>query len=142
MFSISEQPIDLNSLRETTRDPAAGGYASFEGWVRNHHEGKDVTALEYEAFAPLAIKEGNRIIAEATERFAVHHCAAIHRVGHLSIGDIAIAISVSASHRDAAFDACRYIIDEVKSRVPIWKKEWYPDGSHTWVKCHHCAKHD
>lgn len=139
MFSLSNIDIDPNILREKTLNPAAGGFASFEGWVRNHHEGRDVTALEYEAFKPLAEKEGNRVMFEAMEKFEIHHCFCEHRIGRLEVGGIAIAIVVSASHREASFDACRYIIDEVKSRVPIWKKEFYPDGSHIWVRCHHCS---
>jgi molybdopterin synthase catalytic subunit len=141
MFQITLSPINPTAIRELVLDPAAGGFASFEGWVRNHHEGRPVHALEYEAYVPLAEKEGLRILTEAKERFGIHRAACVHRVGHLEIGGIAVVVCVSSSHRDAAFDACRYIIDEVKSRVPIWKKEHFADGTHGWVRCDHCAGH-
>jgi len=138
-FRFSQAPIDPASLRATLGDPACGGYAAFEGWVRNHNEGRRVTRLEYEAFEPLAIKEGERIIAEAVARFGVEHAACVHRLGSLAIGDLAVWVGVSARHRHEAFLACRYIIDEVKHRVPIWKKEYYENGDSGWVNCERCA---
>lgn len=141
MFDIISTPLDPAAIRQHVLDPSAGGYCAFEGWVRNHHEGKSVLALEYEAYPALAITEGNRILAEAAERFAITRAACVHRVGRLEIGDLAVLVSVSAAHRDAAFDACRYIIDEVKARVPVWKKEFFSDGSSGWVRCDHCADH-
>jgi len=132
MFKISEEPIAIAPLREATLDDTAGGFASFEGWVRNHHGGKGVLSLEYSSYAILAEKEGNRVIQEALEKFEIVKATCHHRVGHLSIGDIAVYVAVSAAHRDAAFAACRYIIDTIKSRVPIWKKEHYEDGSTAW----------
>lgn len=138
-FRFSQAPIDPASLRATLGDPACGGYAAFEGWVRNHNEGRRVTRLEYEAFEPLAIKEGERIIAEAMARFGVERAACVHRVGDLAIGELAVWVGVSARHRDEAFRACRYIIDEVKHRVPIWKKEHYENGDSGWVNCERCA---
>lgn len=141
MFEITTDPIDPGALRERVLDPAAGGYCSFEGWVRNHHQGRHVFHLEYEAYQTLAEKEGLRIIAEARERFDILHAACVHRTGAIGIGGLAVAVCVSAAHRDAAFEACRYIIDETKSRVPIWKKEHFADGSSGWVRCDHCAEH-
>ena len=135
-FSISETPIDPQSLRADRFHDASGAYVSFEGWVRNHNEGQAVEALEYSAYQALAEKEGQRIIAEATERFDIESAACIHRVGPLAIGDIAVWVGVSAPHRGAAFDACRYIIDETKTRVPIWKREHYQSGKTEWVNCH------
>jgi adenylyltransferase/sulfurtransferase len=120
-------------------DPASGGYASFEGWVRDHNEGRRVERLEYEAFEALAIKEGERIVADAVARFGVSRAACVHRVGALGIGDLAVWVGVSSAHRGEAFAACRYIIDEVKHRVPIWKKEHYTDGDSGWVNCERCA---
>jgi adenylyltransferase/sulfurtransferase len=96
--------------------------------------------LEYEAFEPLAIKEGERIIAEAVARFGVEHAACVHRIGALEIGEKAVWVGVTARHRDEAFRACRYIIDEVKHRVPIWKKEHYENGDSGWVNCERCAE--
>lgn len=139
MFRIVDDPIDLRALRESVIDPAAGGFCSFEGWVRNHHQGRRVLKLEYEAYRTLAEKEGRRILAEAAERFAIVRAACEHRIGPLEIGGLAVAVCVSAAHRDAAFDACRYIIDETKARLPIWKKEYFADGGSGWVRCDHCA---
>ncbi|HEY3784248.1 MAG TPA: ThiF family adenylyltransferase [Steroidobacteraceae bacterium] len=138
-FSFTRRPIDEAALRSQLSDPAAGGYASFEGWVRNHNEGLSVRHLEYEAFEPLALKEGERIVAEAKVRFGIEHAACVHRTGNLAIGEMAVWVGVSARHRHEAFLACRYIIDEVKHRLPIWKKEHYESGDSGWVNCERCA---
>jgi molybdopterin/thiamine biosynthesis adenylyltransferase/molybdopterin synthase catalytic subunit/rhodanese-related sulfurtransferase len=138
-FSFTREKIDEGELRKQLFDPAAGGYTSFEGWVRNHNEGLAVRHLEYEAFEPLAIKEGERIVAEAVTRFGIEHAACVHRIGDLAIGEMAVWVGVSARHRAEAFSACRYIIDEVKHRVPIWKKEHYENGDSGWVNCERCA---
>jgi sulfur-carrier protein adenylyltransferase/sulfurtransferase len=138
-FAFASGPLEPESYRESLADPAAGGYASFEGWVRDHNEGRTVRRLEYEAFEPLGIAEGERIVAEAVARFGVTRAACVHRVGSLGIGELAVWVGVSAAHRGEAFAACRYIIDEVKHRVPIWKKEHYSDGDSGWVNCERCA---
>jgi molybdopterin synthase catalytic subunit len=138
-FRFSTSPIDVASGRAELTDPACGGYTAFEGWVRDQNEGQRVRRLEYEAFEPLAIKEGERIIAEAIERFGVTHAACVHRIGNLAIGELAVWVGVSSRHRHEAFLACRYIIDEVKHRVPIWKKEHYENGDSGWVNCERCA---
>jgi molybdopterin synthase catalytic subunit len=141
LFSFSQSPLHIEPLRDALLDPQAGGYASFEGWVRNHNEGQEVTRLEYEAFEQLAIKEGERIVSEAIAKFGVLKAACVHRVGSLAIGEIAVWVGVSSRHRAEAFAACRYIIDEVKHRVPIWKKEHYVNGDSGWVNCERCAEH-
>jgi sulfur-carrier protein adenylyltransferase/sulfurtransferase len=138
-FSFTKTSIDAAVARQRLADPACGGYAAFEGWVRDHNEGQQVRHLEYEAFELLAHKEGERIIAEAVARFGVEHAACIHRIGDLQLGDMAVWVGVSARHRQEAFLACRYIIDEVKHRVPIWKKEHYVSGDSGWVNCERCA---
>ncbi len=138
-FYFSSTALDTAALRLGLLDQSCGGFAEFEGWVRNHNEGQFVTQLEYEAYAELAEKEGARIIAEAKEKFGVRRAACVHRIGALAIGDVAVWVGVSAKHRDEAFRACRYIIDEVKHRVPIWKKEHYIDGDSGWVNCERCA---
>lgn len=140
-FSFSTTAVDVGALRDQLADPASGGYCSFEGWVRNNNEGHSVNRLEYEAFVDLAVKEGERIVQEAIKRFGVNKAACVHRVGSLAIGDIAVWVGVSSGHRDEAFKACRYIIDEVKHRVPIWKKEHYTNGDSGWVNCERCAEH-
>src|SRR5215469_15194591 len=140
-FRLSRIAIDVTAARQELADPACGGYASFEGLVRNHNEGISVRHLEYEAFEPLAVKEGERIVAEAIKRFGIEHAACVHRIGDLAIGEMAVWVGAAARHRDEAFRACRYIIDEVKHRVPIWKKEHYENGDSGWVNCERCAEH-
>ncbi|TLY53459.1 MAG: molybdenum cofactor biosynthesis protein MoaE [Gammaproteobacteria bacterium] len=139
MFRFTHTPIEPQAARAQLADPACGGYAAFEGWVRDSHEGRRVRRLEYEAFEALAVREGERILAEASARFGVAHAACLHRVGELAIGELAVWVGVSAPHRHEAFLACRYIIDEVKQRVPIWKKEHYLSGDSGWVNCERCA---
>jgi adenylyltransferase/sulfurtransferase len=139
-FSFSSTTLDIAAHRGTLEDPAAGGYTSFEGWVRNHKEGHAVTRLEYEAFEALAVVEGTRIVDEAIARFGVIDARCVHRVGSLGIGDLAVWVGVSSRHRAEAFAACRFIIDEVKHRVPIWKKEHYVNGDSGWVNCERCAE--
>ncbi len=135
MFRISATAIDVASLERTLGDPRAGACVTFEGWVRNRNEGQPVRSLEYEAYPPLAQSEGERILAEAREKFALVGAAAVHRTGHLQLGELAVWVGVTAEHRGAAFDACRYIIDEAKARLPIWKKEHYASGATAWINC-------
>jgi len=135
MFQISSSPLDPAALRRALLDPRAGACATFEGWVRDHNESRSVRALEYEAFGELAEREGARIVAEARAKFDLLAIACIHRVGALALGELAVWVGVSAAHRGAAFDACRYVIDETKARVPIWKKEHYADGATAWINC-------
>ena len=132
-FSLSDTPFDTAPLRAGLLDARVGGYASFEGWVRDHHDGRAVQGLLYEAYAELAEAEGARILDEARERFDIIDAQCVHRVGDLELGELAVWVGVSAAHRDAAFAACRYIIDEVKSRVPIWKHERYVEGDAGWL---------
>ena len=138
-FQFTAAPIAAEQLRVALADPACGGYAAFEGWVRDSNDGQRVRGLEYEAFEALGLREGERIIAEAIERFGASHAACVHRVGSLSVGELAVWVGVSAAHRDEAFRACRYIIDEVKHRLPIWKKEHYLNGDSGWVNCERCG---
>jgi len=134
-FEITDRPIDAAALTHELRADSAGAYASFEGWVRNLNEGQDVTALDYEAHEPVAVSEGEKILEEALERFGLLAAASRHRVGHLEIGDCAVWVGVSAPHRGSAFEGCRYIIDELKQRLPIWKKEYYLNGHSDWINC-------
>ena len=140
-FALVDDDIDPDALKARLGHDACGGFVSFEGWVRDHNEGKAVAGLYYEAYDALAIKEGNRIMAEAFDRYDIRVAACQHRTGELGIGGIAVWVGVSSDHRDAAFQACRYIIDEIKGRLPIWKKEKYVDGETEWVDCRECAKH-
>jgi molybdopterin synthase catalytic subunit len=138
-FRFVRTAIDPAALRAALADPACGGYAAFEGWVRDHNEGQRVRRLEYEAYEPLALREAERIVAEALARFGIAHAACAHRIGDLAVGELAVWVGVSAAHRDEAFRACRYIIDEIKHRLPIWKKEHYVSGDSGWVNCERCA---
>jgi molybdopterin synthase catalytic subunit len=138
-FRFSHTPIDVERLRRALADPGCGGFAAFEGWVRNHNEGAQVRHLEYEAFEALAVREGERILREAIERFGVTRAACEHRLGDLAVGEVAVWVGASAPHRHEAFLAARYIIDEVKHRLPIWKKEHYVNGDSGWVNCERCA---
>lgn len=138
-FRFTSTAIDTTAARRELLDPGAGGYVSFEGWVRNFNEGRSVLRLEYEAFESLAVAEGGRILAAATARFPIKQALCIHRVGALDISDMAVWVGVSAEHRGEAFDACRFIIDEVKHHVPIWKKEHYDNGDSGWVNCERCS---
>ena len=134
-FQISPRPIEPQSAQRELTHTSAGACATFEGWVRNHNEGQAVASLEYEAYAQLAEAEGNRIMTEAVAKFDLLAAQAVHRVGHLQIGDMAVWVGVAAAHRGPAFDACRFIIDELKARVPIWKKEHYVAGASAWINC-------
>jgi molybdopterin synthase catalytic subunit len=133
MFSLSEIVIPTELLRLQLENPAAGACVIFEGWVRDHQDGREVLSLDYEAFAPLAIAEGEGILHEAMEKFEIIDARCVHRIGQLEIGDLAVWTGVSATHRGDAFTACEFIIDEVKRRVPIWKNEHYADGTSAWV---------
>ncbi len=132
-FAISETPIDPQSLKNSMENGSSGACVTFEGWTRNQNEGKTVRLLEYSAYKPLAEKEGARILQEALDRFEIEKAVCVHRVGTLEIGDIAVWVGASSAHRGPAFEACRYIIDETKTRVPIWKKEHYQNGDSGWI---------
>lgn len=135
MFRIQSTPIDGAELRLLLADPGAGACAIFEGWVRDHNEGRRVASLDYEAYAPLAQKEGDRILAEAAARYSLLKAVCVHRTGSLELGELAVWVGVAAGHRSAAFEACRYVIDEAKARLPLWKREHYADGKTEWVNC-------
>jgi molybdopterin synthase catalytic subunit len=134
-FLLTAAPIDPSVLMGALRDVRTGACVTFEGRVRDQNEGREVRSLEYEAYAPLAVSEGDRILSEALARFQVTQAVCAHRTGSLALGDVAVWVAVTAGHRAAAFDACRFIIDELKARVPIWKKEHYANGASEWINC-------
>ncbi|MGD8347216.1 MAG: molybdenum cofactor biosynthesis protein MoaE, partial [Lysobacterales bacterium] len=113
-FTVTHETIALDAFRRSMDDPSCGAYVQFEGRVRNHNEGKAVLRLEYEIYEPLAVREGERILDEAIARHGVEKAAAQHRGGSMDLGEVAVVVGVSAAHRDEAFAACRYIIDELK----------------------------
>ncbi len=141
MFSVTDTAIDIAATRQIVADNSCGALATFEGWIRNHNEGQAVDRLEYEVYRPVAVTEGNKIIREAMQQFGISNAVCVHREGLLELSDVAVIVCVSSAHRAAAFDACRYIIDEVKTRLPIWKKEHYTSGKSEWVNCQQCASH-
>ena len=132
-FELSPTPFDTATLRARLLDARVGAYASFEGWVRDHNDGRSVHGLRYESYDVLAQREGEAIIEETLARFDILDAACVHRTGDLAIGELAVWVGVTAAHRDAAFAACRHVIDEVKSRVPIWKHERYVEGDAGWL---------
>lgn len=141
MFTISNKPLNHTELALKIEDDRAGAMVFFDGRVRNHNEGHQVNSLEYQCYESMAISEGTKIVKEALKRFDVHDAYCVHREGHLQISDVAVWVGVSSSHRQEAFDACQYIIDEVKARVPMWKKEHYVNRPAEWVNCHRCSEH-
>jgi molybdopterin synthase catalytic subunit len=134
-FRLTDKPIDASALKDGLGDTRAGACVTFEGRVRDRNGGRTVRALDYEAYAPLAEREGDKILSEAREKFRIAGAVCVHRTGSLRPGDTAVWVAVTAGHRDAAFEACRYVIDQTKARVPIWKKEHYADGEAEWINC-------
>lgn len=134
-LNISEQPLDIMACIGLVSKPASGGIDVFIGTVRDATKGKPVLRLEFEAYESMALRQMRRIAEDACTKWPVHTIAIHHRTGVLHIGDVAVVIAVSAAHRVAAFDACRYAIDTLKQTVPIWKKEVFEDGE-VWVAAH------
>lgn len=132
MRYLSSAPLDTTALIESIRDPSRGAVVTFVGAVRNHDGGRPVVALEYSAYGPMAEAVCGQIIAEASDRWPAT-VALMHRIGRLVPGDDAVVVAAAAGHRDAAFQAARWVIDEVKRRVPIWKREHYADGAADWI---------
>jgi len=132
LSEVREEDLSLDEVVAAVRHPAAGGIATFVGLVREHDQGAAVDALDYSAH-PTAPE----VLRQVAEEVAGHHTvialAAVHRVGHLEIGDLAVVVAVSAAHRGAALEACRELIDTLKARVPIWKHQLFSDGSDEWV---------
>ena len=132
-FALSDRPFDVAALRAGLLDARVGAYASFEGWVRDHNAGRAVDGLRYEAYDAMAEREGEAILDEAMARFPLLDARCVHRTGDLALGELAVWVGVTAAHREAAFAACRFIIDAVKDRVPIWKHERYAEGDAGWL---------
>jgi len=135
MFELTAHPIDSAALQVRLAAPEAGALTIFEGRVRNHHLGKPVTKLEYEAFDDMARLEGEAITTETERLYPGTQVLCVHRTGTLGIGEAAVWIGVASAHRQAGFAACRHVIEEIKLRLPVWKKEHHPDGAAEWVNC-------
>jgi molybdopterin synthase catalytic subunit len=129
---LSGSPIELGTMLGEVAAPGRGGIASFVGLVRDHHGGRKVSALSYSAYEPMAEEICGQIVSEAETRWPVR-VALRHRLGDLPVGEVAVAVAVGGDHREEAFAACRYVIEEVKRRVPIWKRETYVDGTEEWL---------
>jgi len=132
LAELREAPLSVDELRAVVSDPAAGGIAIFAGAVRESDGGRDVTRLSYSAH-PSAATELRRVAEKVAADFEVIALAAVHRVGDLEIGDLAVVVAASCAHRGEAFEACRALIDRLKHEVPIWKRQWFRDGSSEWV---------
>jgi molybdopterin synthase catalytic subunit len=132
MFRVTNQPIDLNELVRFVTDPEAGAVGTFIGTTRNNNEGRKVIALDYEGYPEMAEKELRRIGEDAKTKWPICRMAIMHRLGPVQIGEASVIIAVSSAHRDAAFAACRFAIEEIKKTVPIWKKEVF-EGGEVWI---------
>lgn len=135
-FRVTTEPIDTAALLAGATSPSDGAALLFLGVVRNRNEGREVVRLEYEAYAPMAEAEMERIAAEAAARWETGAISMVHRVGLLEIGEPSVAIAVAAPHRGDAYEASRYVIEELKKRVPVWKREGYVDGPSEWLRGH------
>ena len=130
---ITREPLDLGALIASVRDDSCGAVVAFLGVVRElGDDDREIDGLSYEAYPQMAIGEMQAIAAEASRRFGETRVAIVHRIGDLGLGEASVAVAVAAKHRAAAFDACEYAIDELKTRVPIWKKERYRSGESQW----------
>ena len=132
MFRVTDQPLNLQELVDFVSDPGAGAIATFIGTTRNNNEGRRVVALDYDAYPEMAEKELRRIGGDATKNWQLCRMAIVHRVGPVQITQASVMIAVSSAHREAAFAACRFAIEEIKKTVPIWKKELY-EGGELWI---------
>ncbi|MDX6368073.1 MAG: molybdopterin synthase catalytic subunit [Nocardioidaceae bacterium] len=132
LLAVQETPIDITAVYSAVGDPAVGGVALFVGTVRDHDGGQDVASLDYSAH-PRVEATLRQVASDVVERYEVTSLAAVHRVGRLAIGDVAVVTAVGCAHRGQAFDACRALIDELKHRLPIWKHQLFSDGGEEWV---------
>lgn len=132
-FALLDEAIDDQRLKDFLQDEQCGALATFEGWVRNHNNDSRVIRLTYYGYEKLAINQGKRIIEEAKRLFDIENAVAIHRIGALEIGDMAVWVGVSSKHRYPAFDACKWILDTIKADIPVWKQEFYQDEPSKWL---------
>lgn len=132
MFRVTDEAIDILEVIRAVVRPEAGALITFIGITRNSNEGRRVTSLEYEAYPEMAVEELERLGTETRRRWQISDIAIVHRVGEVEISDPSVVIAVSAPHRQAAFEACRFVIEEIKRVVPIWKKEIF-EGGEVWI---------
>ena len=132
-FALSDVAIDDGVLKSYLMDDGAGALVTFEGWVRNHNNARTVTGLTYYGYEQLAINQGALMVAQAKAKFDITHAIAIHRIGKLAIGEMAVWIGVCAAHRTPAFNACEWLLNAIKAQIPVWKQEFYDDNSSLWL---------
>lgn len=132
LAELRESPLSVDEVHAAVTDPAAGGIALFVGTVRDHDQGSGVVSLSYSAH-PSAAAELRRVAEKVAASYSVRALAAVHRVGDLKVGDLAVVVAVACDHRGEAFEACRHLIDELKATVPIWKHQRFADGASEWV---------
>ena len=132
-YEITKETLDVGAIARRVVPESCGAIVTLDGFVRQFTKGRETLYLEYEAYEPMALKELEKLVAQARARFEIAHVGIVHRVGKLEIGETSVVISVAAPHRRAAFEACEWLIVELKRVVPIWKKEVYADGE-TWVE--------
>jgi molybdopterin synthase catalytic subunit len=129
IYQLQREPIDMATLTCHVREPEDGAIVTFDGFVRNQSHNRPTLYLDYEAYESMALSKMREIGAQLHEKYRIHRVAMVHRLGRLEIGETSVFIAVSAPHRAAAFDACRFAIDALKRTVPIWKKEYFADGA-------------
>jgi molybdopterin synthase catalytic subunit len=134
--AVLEGPLDAQALRAAATDTRAGAVVVFEGCARDHHEGHAVKSLAYEAFEPMAVSELVKLRGEALERFGLVGCLIHHRIGHVPLTEAAVVVVTASAHRQEAFQAVIWIMDTIKERVPIWKREQFAEGGEGWVEGH------
>ena len=133
-FALLDKPINDRRLKLALLNDQSGALATFEGWVRNHNNARPVTKLTYYGYEKLAINQGEKLSTQAKQQFDIINAVAIHRIGDLAIGDMAVWIGVTAHHRYPAFDACRWLLDAIKADIPVWKQEFYADSEESlWL---------
>ncbi|MCY7376732.1 MAG: molybdenum cofactor biosynthesis protein MoaE [Pyrinomonadaceae bacterium] len=132
-FELTTEPLDIGAIARRVVPPECGAIVTLDGFVRQFTKERETLYLEYEGYEPMALKEMEKLVAQAHEQFAIAHVGIVHRLGKLEIGETSVVISVAAPHRRAAFEACEWLIKELKRTVPIWKKEVYRDGE-TWAE--------
>jgi molybdopterin synthase catalytic subunit len=137
LIAITDSPIDLQRVVASVANEEAGAVNVFIGTTRNHSNGRVVTLLEYEAYEPMAVKMMRQIAGIARERWDVHGVSIVHRIGAVPVGEASVVIAVASAHRREAFEACRFLIDELKRVVPIWKREHFADGTVEWSRHSH-----
>jgi molybdopterin synthase catalytic subunit len=131
---LTRDPIQAEEVLDRVRDASDGAVVLFLGVVRDHNEGRDVRGIEYEAYQEMAMSVMTAIALEAGESVDTDRIAVVHRTGELEVGEVSLAIAVGSPHREEAYQASRYIIEEIKKRVPMWKKERFADGETSWVE--------